>query len=56
MTTPRGVAILEAMRSTFVQLAELERTSPGEADEIIRVIVNHIRSWRPMALLIKEGQ
>ena len=49
--TPKGHALLEAMRAAFAQLAELERNSPGEADLITTAIVNHIRSWKPIALL-----
>jgi hypothetical protein len=49
--TPKGQALLEAMRVTFAQLGELERSAPGDANAITSAIVAHIRSWKPMALL-----
>ena len=49
--TPTGTAVLEVVRAVFAQLADLERTAPGDAEAITSAIVNHIRSWKPMALL-----
>jgi hypothetical protein len=52
--TPKGQALLEALRCSFAQLAELERSAPGDADTITSAIVAHIRSWKPMAMLATQ--
>ena len=52
--TPTGTALLERMRTAFAELAELERSAPGDVQAISQVIVAHVRSWKPQALLAME--
>ena len=49
--TPKGTVLLERLRGAFAELAELEKDAPGDVRAISQVIVGHIRSWKPQALL-----
>lgn len=57
MTTlsPRGQQLLLAMRRNLELLGELEKTAPAEVDLIAAALVQHLRAWRPMALLHGGG-
>lgn len=45
--TAAGNAILEHQRQVFAQLEALEKNAPAEVDQIVAVMVAHLRSWRP---------
>lgn len=45
--TLRSLAIAERFRSAFADLAELEKTAPGDVDALVSGIVQHLRAWRP---------
>lgn len=49
--SPQGEKLLGAMRRNFELLVELDKTAPADVDAIVAVAVNHLRSWRPQALL-----
>ena len=48
--TARGKILLGAVRRNFELLIELEKTAPGDVDQICAAIVSTIRNWKPMAL------
>jgi len=50
VNTSRGRAIIEILRSAFVEIDGLSKTSPGEAEEIVRMLVSDLRSRRPVAV------
>lgn len=49
--SPQGQKLLGAVRRNFELLAELEKESPADVDQILAAMVNHLRAWKPMALL-----
>ena len=48
--TQKGAAMLRAIRLDFEQLGELEKDAPDDVELIVRAMVAHLRSWKPMAL------
>lgn len=47
----RDAAALRAdQRRIFEELVELDKTDPHAVDEIVGAIVQHLRSWRPVAV------
>lgn len=54
--TTTGQMLLEAQRRVFGELAELERSAPGDVDLIVGAIVEHVRAWKPMALSVPVTQ
>ena len=50
MKTAIGNAVLELQRSIFVQLAELDKTEPGDVDQIVLAMVSHLRAWKPVSI------
>lgn len=46
----RAQQLQRSIAMTFLLLAEHNKISPDEVDEIYRQIVNHVRSARPHAL------
>lgn len=56
MTTPlspRAAALAGAIRRNFELLRELEKTEPAAVDIIVSSMAAHLRSWRPLALLVQ---
>ncbi len=53
--SPRGQQLLGAMRRNPALLAEHEKIAPAEVDLIAAALVQHLRAWRPMALLQGGG-
>jgi hypothetical protein len=51
VVTPRGAQLQRSLALTLQLLAEHEKVSPTEVDQIFAMLVAHIRSARPMALL-----
>lgn len=47
----RGQQLQRALAMNLKLLAEHEAKAPAEVDAIVAALVNHIRSWRPVALL-----
>lgn len=45
--TSRGAAIAEVLRAAFDQLRELEKVAPGDVDQVVAMIVGHLRAWKP---------
>lgn len=56
MTTmsKQGQLLLGAIRRNFELLVELDKTAPGEVNEILAAMVKHIRSYRPQVLLAAQ--
>ncbi len=51
MTSSERVALaVSHLRHGLDELREAEKTSPGEVDHVLVVLVSHLRSWKPMAL------
>lgn len=48
--TARGKILQGAMRRNLELLDELDKTAPGDVDQIVAGLVQHLRSWKPMAL------
>ncbi len=48
--TERGKLLLGAMRRNLELLREHERASPAEVDQIVTMLVAHIRNWKPTSL------
>jgi hypothetical protein len=46
----RGRTLLQSVRTTFALLDEHAKIGPLEVDEIVAMIVSHIRSWMPQIL------
>jgi len=53
-TVGTAAALAGAVRRNFELLGELEKTDPAAAELIAASIANHLRSWRPMALLASQ--
>lgn len=53
--TPRGAQLQRALAMNLQLLAEHERNQPAEVEVIFAMLVAHIRSARPMALLVGGG-
>lgn len=49
-----GAALLGAVRTNFVLLAEHEKIAPDEVARIVEAMASHLRSWRPLALLAAD--
>ncbi len=45
--SPRAAAVREMFRVALVQTAEIAKTDPTAADELVSTLVAHLRSWRP---------
>lgn len=52
--SPRARQLLGAISINFELLRELEKTQPAEVELIVGAIVNHVRAWKPMALLASQ--
>lgn len=49
--SPRGAQLQRALAMNLQLLAEHDKIAPAEVDEIVAMLVRHVRSWRPQALL-----
>ena len=49
--TPRGQQLQRSLALTLQLLAEHDKAHPTEVDEIVAMLVAHVRSWRPQLLL-----
>ena len=49
---PTSPMLIGAVRRNFELLEELRKTAPAEVDRILALMVSHIRSWRPHAVLV----
>lgn len=45
-----GRRVLEDLRRVFMALVEHDKLSGTEVDELARMVVQHVRSWRPYVL------
>lgn len=52
----RGAELLEQARKFFADLRELEKTNPHDVDVLVGAVVEHVRSWKPVALLPVAGE
>ena len=48
--SPHGTKLLGAMRRNLELLVEHEKRHPAEVDAIVRAMVAHLRSWKPLNL------
>lgn len=48
--TPRGLALIEQQRAVFDGLVELAKIEPHDVDEILAMIIGHLRAWRPVSV------
>jgi hypothetical protein len=51
MLSPRGAQLQRSLAMTLKLLAEHDKVAPAEVDALVEVLVSHLRSWRPQALL-----
>lgn len=51
----RGQLLLRALQRNLDLVREHEKVSPAEVDAIAIMLVAHVRSWRPLALLQAGG-
>ena len=56
MTTmsKQGQVLLGAVRRNFELLIELDKTAPGEVNEILAAMVQSVRSYRPQVLIAAQ--
>ena len=47
IATTHGSALAKLLASMLVQVQEHGRTHPHETDELVSMLVAHLRSWRP---------
>ena len=47
----RGQLLLRALQRNLELVREHEKVAPAEVDAIAVMLVAHVRSWRPLALL-----
>lgn len=52
----QGQLLLGAVRRNFELLVELEKTHPGDVTAILAAMVQHIRSYRPQALMAAAAE
>jgi len=45
-----GRVLAQSLRTTFALLDEHAKTFPAEVDDLVAIMVGHIRSWRPYIL------
>jgi hypothetical protein len=50
--SPRGIMLQRSLARTLQPLTEHEKTHPAEVEEIFAMLVAHVRSARPIALLV----
>jgi hypothetical protein len=49
--SPRGQLLLRALRQNLELIREHEKLSPAEVDQIVIMLIAHVRSWKSLALL-----
>lgn len=53
--TPRGAQLLRSLQMTLKLLAEHDRTAPAEVDQILAMLLGHLRNWKPSSFMIDTG-
>jgi hypothetical protein len=49
--SPRGAQLQRALAMNLQLIGEHDKVSPAEVDTIVAFLVQHVRSWRPQALI-----
>lgn len=51
----RGQQLQRSLAMTLELMKEHDKTAPAEVDILVALLIAHVRSWRPQALLAGEA-